>query len=197
MSVGYAAWGSTSGPDGFVYDANDLTEGGRYAREQNRVAWQGRIPVFNCPSDLPNNFYIGGPGTSWPKQSYLACGGSTAIGYTPNQFTWAPDYWAMQIGGGDPNDVVKGGMGLFGMLTGIGSTAESRRKAMSGTNGMVPMQRPPTELPIRSRSLKRSKLSATLGIARTTPTSAAASTEATARSLPATMSRIRTSPTSL
>ena len=141
MSVGYVAYGATTGVDGFKYDASDLTEGGRYAREQNRLAWQERIPMFNCPSDLQNLFYISGTSKTWPKQSYLACGGATAIGYSAHPFGWAPSYWALHSGGGDSSDVVENGEALFGIYLNIGSTADSRKSAMSGNNGMVAMAR--------------------------------------------------------
>lgn len=136
MSVGYAAYGATSGPDGFVYNASDLTEGGRYGREQNRLAWQERIPMFNCPSDLQNLFYISGSSVTWPKQSYVACGGATAIGYTANKYGWAPSYWALHSSGGDSSDVVEDGSALFGMLK-VSGTADERKAAMQGTSGMV------------------------------------------------------------
>ena len=58
MSVGYCPVGSKSGHDGFVYDPNDEKEGGRYSREQNRLAWQTRVPTYNCPSDLENDFLL-------------------------------------------------------------------------------------------------------------------------------------------
>ncbi|MBQ9373024.1 MAG: DUF1559 domain-containing protein [Thermoguttaceae bacterium] len=137
MSVGYCPAGSKTGPDGFVYDPNDEIEGGRYSREQNRLAWQTRVPTYNCPSDLENDFYMEGPNKTYPKVSYVACGGATAIGYKGDaQFGWSPDYWALQGQGGDSRDVVGKNSALFGMLMEIGSHEE--RASIFQTNvGMV------------------------------------------------------------
>lgn len=145
MSVGYALYGSTSGPDGFKYDPNDLTEGGCYRREQNRQAWQERIPCYNCPSDLQNNFYISGPSLPWPKISYVACCGSSAIGYEDDPFCWAPSYWALHGAGGNEAEIVERGGGLFGMIPKINGAhpdaGQSRIIKFSGTNGMVALSK--------------------------------------------------------
>jgi prepilin-type N-terminal cleavage/methylation domain-containing protein len=71
MSVSYVPFGATSGTGGFVYDPSNLTEGGRYDRKQNVVAWGGAIggvPSFNCPSGLQNLFRVNS--NVWPKISY-------------------------------------------------------------------------------------------------------------------------------
>ncbi|MDO4587340.1 MAG: DUF1559 domain-containing protein [Planctomycetia bacterium] len=132
MSVEYVAWGATSGRGGWVYNASDLTEGGRYDRQQNRLAWQDMVPAYVCPSSPIAEFRTGS-GT-WPKINYIACGGSTAIGYTADPLGWAPTYWALHGAGGDPNDVVENGQALYGMGSGIGGTAESRLAKLSEAN---------------------------------------------------------------
>ena len=137
MSVGYCPAGSESGPDGFVYDPSDPIEGGRYSREQNRLAWRTRVPTYNCPSDLENEFYMEGPTKSWPKVSYVACGGATAIGYKGDaQFGWSTDYWALQWQGGDSLDTVEKTSALFGMLMEIGEPSE-RAAIFQSAAGMV------------------------------------------------------------
>ncbi|MDO5308648.1 MAG: DUF1559 domain-containing protein [Planctomycetia bacterium] len=137
MSVGYCPVGSTSGPDGFVYDPNDPVEGGRYCREQNRLAWHNRMSVYNCPSDMENDFYMEGAEKSWPKVSYVACAGATAIGYQEDsQFGWSPDYWALHGVGGSEDDVVEKNSALFGILMEIG-TPETRDAIFSSDAGTI------------------------------------------------------------
>ncbi|MDO5309712.1 MAG: DUF1559 domain-containing protein [Planctomycetia bacterium] len=112
-------------------------EGGCYRCRVNFDAWQERIPMFNCPSDFQNFFYITGTSQTWPKQSYIACGGATAIGYKSNKFGWAPSYWALHSSGGDSNDVVEDGGALFGIQFPAGDTPDERTANFSGKNGMV------------------------------------------------------------
>jgi len=131
MSVGYAAGGATTGPDGFMYDPSDTSEGGRYARKQNVAAFQNPISCYTCPSNTPETFTTGG--VSMPKVSYLACAGQTAIRDGVSN-GWYDDYYALRTNGGDDTDALKNYKALFGMGTGIGSTAASRAEAMGRAN---------------------------------------------------------------
>ena len=200
MSVGYALYGSTSGPDGFKYAPNDLTEGGCYRREQNRQAWQERIPCYNCPSDLQNNFYISGPSSPWPKISYVACCGSSAIGYEDDPFCWVPSYWALHGAGGNEAEIVERGGGLFGSIPRINGAhtdpGQSRIIKFSGTNGMVALSKATDGTSNTIAFSEVIQTNSDAGHNATTPTSAAARTAATELSSPATTSRIRINLTS-
>ncbi len=129
MSVGYAAFGATSGPDGFVYDSADGSQGGRYDRRQNIVAWGGEgggVPSYKCPSSPENVFRVSA--NRWPKFNYVACLGQTAIGDAATKTgtviaggtRWrVSNYYGLKrLGGGNPADMVLEQGGLFG--NGIG-----------------------------------------------------------------------------
>jgi prepilin-type N-terminal cleavage/methylation domain-containing protein len=146
MSVSYVPFGATSGSGGFVYDPSNLTEGGRYDRKQNIVAWGGAfggVPSFNCPSGLQNQFRVNS--NVWPKISYLACIGQTAVGDAQTRTgsviaggtNWRiSNYYGLKRIGGNPSDVLNEMGALFGNgVPAIGSTAASRTLAMSKERG--------------------------------------------------------------
>jgi hypothetical protein len=146
MSVSYVPFGATSGGGGFVYDRTNLTEGGRYDRKQNIVAWggsSGGVPTFNCPSGLQNPFRVGA--NLWPKVSYLACIGQTAVGdaqvrtgsVIAGGTNWRiSNYYGLRRIGGNPSDVLNEMGALFGNgVPPIGSTAASRALAFSKERG--------------------------------------------------------------
>ena len=146
MSVTYVPFGATSGGGGFVYDRTNLTEGGRYDRKQNIVAWGGSfggVPTFNCPSGLQNPFRVGA--NLWPKVSYLACIGQTAVGdaqvrtgsVIAGGTNWRiSNYYGLKRIGGNPSDVLNEMGALFGNgVPPIGSTAASRALAFSKERG--------------------------------------------------------------
>jgi len=57
-------------------------EAGNYALGQNRPAYEGRISVLSCPSGRMENWFYAGTGgraRPYPKISYAACAGSTAV----------------------------------------------------------------------------------------------------------------------
>jgi prepilin-type N-terminal cleavage/methylation domain-containing protein len=146
MSVSYVPFGATSGSGGFVYDPSNLTEGGRYDRKQNIVAWGGAfggVPSFNCPSGLQNQFRVNS--NVWPKISYLACIGQTAVGDAQTRTgsviaggtNWRiSNYYGLKRIGGNPSDVLNEMGALFGNgVPAIGGTAASRTLAMSKERG--------------------------------------------------------------
>ncbi len=134
MSIEYVPYGATTGRGGWIYDASDGTEGGRYARKQNRLAMQDKIPAYTCPTSTAQEFYIS-TSERWPKINYIACGGRTAIGYTANTHGWAPTYYALHGAGGDSTDLVEDRGALFGFSS-VGGTAELRTTNM-GTAGFA------------------------------------------------------------
>ena len=146
MSVSYVPYGATSGTGGFVYDPSNLTEGGRYDRKQNVVAWGGAfggVPSFHCPSGLKNQFRVNS--NVWPKISYLACIGQTAVGDAQTRTgsviaggtNWRiSNYYGLKRIGGNPSDVLNEMGALFGNgVPAIGGTAASRTLAMSKERG--------------------------------------------------------------
>ena len=126
MSTSYVAYGATSGGNGgWVYNASDLAEGGRYDRLQNVRAWGTGVPSFNCPSSPVNRFYTAGSGgtLNWPKMNYVACGGQTAIGDAQTKTgtviaggtNWRiSNYFGLRRIGGDATDVLMERGALFG-----------------------------------------------------------------------------------
>ncbi|MDD3468644.1 MAG: DUF1559 domain-containing protein [Thermoguttaceae bacterium] len=126
MSIGYAAYGATSGPDGFVYDTstpNSQNQGGRYDRYQNITAWGGRdggVPTYTCPSSVKYPFYTAGPSgiAVWPKISYVACCGQTAVGdeqsYSGGTNWRVSKYYGLKRIGGDSTDILDEKGALFG-----------------------------------------------------------------------------------
>lgn len=146
MSVTYVAFGATTGDGGFVYDPTNLSEGGRYDRKQNVVAWGGAtggVPTFKCPSSPLNPFRVGS--NLWPKINYVACIGQTAVGDAQTRTgsviaggtNWrVSNYYGLKRIGGNPADVVQDLGALFGNGVGpIGGTAATRLAAISKQRG--------------------------------------------------------------
>ena len=108
---GAAAGGGYGGSD-WVFDPNDGTEGGRYARLQNVRPLRELIPAYKCPSDQKENFMAGmpaidGAAATMPKLSYVACVGQTAVGYqTSGGMGWMDDYRAF-ADSADAGDVLR------------------------------------------------------------------------------------------
>ena len=111
MSIGYVAYGSTTGLDGFVYEAGDPLEGGRYDRQQNIRVYADAIPCYSCPSGGVEQFIVNA--NRWPKINYVACGGQTAIGFGASANGLAPDYSALHGQGGDDTDIIPERGALF------------------------------------------------------------------------------------
>jgi prepilin-type N-terminal cleavage/methylation domain-containing protein len=146
MSVTYVAFGATTGGGGFVYDPSNLTEGGRYDRRQNVVAWggpTGGVSTYKCPSSPVNPFRVGA--NLWPKINYVACIGQTAVGDAQTRTgtviaggtNWRiSNYYGLKRIGGNPADVLHDQGALFGNGVGpIGGTAASRLAAISKQRG--------------------------------------------------------------
>ena len=146
MSVMYVPFGSTSGNGGFVYDSGNLTEGGRYDRRQNVVAWggsNGGVPSFRCPSSPVHPFRVSS--NLWPKINYLACIGQTAVGDAQERAgsviaggrNWRiSNYYGLKRIGGNAADVLNDMGALFGNgVPPIGGTAASRTTAMARESG--------------------------------------------------------------
>lgn len=146
MSVGYVAYGATSGSGGFVYDPGSLLEGGRYDRAQNITAWggpNGGVSSYHCPSSPQNPFRVGA--NQWPKINYVGCVGQTAVGNAQEQAgaviaggsKWRiNNYYGLKRIGGSPTDVLNEQGALFGNGVGpIGPTAATRLDAISKQKG--------------------------------------------------------------
>ena len=146
MSVSYVAYGATTGSGGFVYDPSSLTEGGRYDRKQNIVAWggaNGGVSSFKCPSSPENPFRVAA--NLWPKINYVACVGQTAVGNAQEQggtviaggSHWRiSNYYGLKRIGGNPADILHDQGALFGNGVGpIGGTAATRLEAISNQRG--------------------------------------------------------------
>lgn len=146
MSVSYVPNGATSGSGGFVYDASNPTEGGRYDRLQNVKAWggaNGGFPAYKCPSSPENPFRVAA--NLWPKISYVACAGQTAIGNAQESTGSViaggknfrvSNYYGLKRIGGNAADILNEQGALFGNGVGpIGSTAATRIEAFAKQRG--------------------------------------------------------------
>lgn len=146
ISVSYVAQGATSGTGGFVYDSSNTTEGGRYDRAQNVKAWgggHGGVAAYKCPSSPENPFRVSA--NQWPKISYVACAGQTAIGdaqlgtgsVLAGGKNWrVSNYYGLKRIGGNAADVLNDKGALFGNAIGpIGATAATRIEAFSKQRG--------------------------------------------------------------
>lgn len=146
MSISYVPYGATTGSGGFVYDASNLSEGGRYDRLQNVRAWGGAtggVPGYKCPSSPENSFRVGP--NLWPKISYLACAGQTAIGNAQERPGTVlaggknfrvSNYYGLKRIGGNPADILNEQGALFGNGVGpIGATADTRIAAFAKQRG--------------------------------------------------------------
>jgi hypothetical protein len=146
MSMTYVPFGATSGGGGFVFDSANRTEGGRYDRRQNVVAWggpEGGVPSFKCPSSPQHPFRVGA--NLWPKINYVACVGQTAVGDAQERAgsiiaggrNWRiSNYFGLRRIGGNASDVLNDMGALFGNgVPPIGGTAATRTLAMSKESG--------------------------------------------------------------
>ncbi|MDR1959283.1 MAG: DUF1559 domain-containing protein [Planctomycetaceae bacterium] len=116
MSIDYVPGGSATGSGGYVYEADDSLPGGHSLRKQNVRPWQERLSVYTCPSNHREEYQFGTFAT-WPKLSYVAAAGSTAIQLNqPSPFGWIVSYVGLKDAvGANPDDILDTHSALFGM----------------------------------------------------------------------------------